>query len=144
MNNMGQQDMMGNQYQMINNILQQQQIMIQMMNNMMNQQQMMQANMNNNTQVSNQNMGNADQLNVFFRQGGSNANNQAPIMIQCRPEDKVSEIIERYRNKANDRDLSKKFIFNAKALAHSLKLSEAGITNNANIFVVTTQGIKVA
>ena len=65
-------------------------------------------------------------------------------MIQCTPNDKVSDIIEKYRNKANDRDDTKKFIFNAKNLNTSLSVAEAGITNNANIFVVATKGIKGA
>ena len=64
------------------------------------------------------------------------------IMIQCTPNDKVSDIIEKYRNKANDRDNTKKFIFNARNLNTSLSVAEAGITNNANIFVVATKGIK--
>ena len=57
-------------------------------------------------------------------------------------EDKVSDAIEKYRNDSNDRDQTKKFIFNAKPLHPSLKLIEAGITNNANVFVVVTKGIK--
>ena len=65
-------------------------------------------------------------------------------MIQCTPNDKVSDIIEKYRNKANYRDETKKFIFNAKNLNTSLSVAEAGITNNANIFVVATKGIKGA
>ena len=59
-------------------------------------------------------------------------------------DDKVSSVIEKYRMKANDRDDSKKFIFNAKNLTPSLTVAEAGITNNANIFVVATKGIKGA
>ncbi len=112
---------------------------------MQQQQQQQQMSQNLNTSnISSQNASSGGNLNVFFRQGGSNTNNQPPIMIQCRPDDKVSDIIEKYRTKSMDNDISKKFIFNAKALAPTLKLSEAGITNNANIFVVTTQGVKGA
>ena len=56
-------------------------------------------------------------------------------MVQCMPDEKVSEIIEKYRYYSGDRDPSKKFIFNAQNLDLSLSAAEAGITNNANIFV---------
>ena len=65
-------------------------------------------------------------------------------MIQCQLNERVSDLIQRYRTKSGDRDPSKKFIFNAKNLNQSLTIEEAGITNNGNIFVVTTQGIKGA
>ena len=83
-------------------------------------------------------------FSVIFRASGDAGQNSAPVMIQCMPHEKVSELIERYRNKTGDRDPQKKFIFNAKNLAPSLSLSEAGISNNANIFVVATKGIKGA
>ena len=83
-------------------------------------------------------------FSVIFRASGATGQAGAPIMIQCTPNDKVSDIIEKYRNKANDRDDTKKFIFNAKNLNASLSVAEAGITNNANIFVVATKGIKGA
>ena len=65
-------------------------------------------------------------------------------MVQCMPDDKVQSVIDKYRNKAGDHDPSKKFIFNAKNLSPSLTVAEAGIANNANIFVVTTKGVKGA
>ena len=57
------------------------------------------------------------------------------------PDEKVATLIERYRNKAGDRDQTKKFIFNDKNLNPSLSLAEAGIAHNSNIFVVTTKGV---
>ena len=83
-------------------------------------------------------------FSVIFRASGATGQAGAPIMVQCTPNDKVSDIIDRYRNKANDHDNTKKFIFNAKNLNTSLSVAEAGITNNANIFVVATKGIKGA
>ena len=65
-------------------------------------------------------------------------------MIQCLDTDRLSEVIQRYRVKSNDNDDSKKFIFNAKQLNMSLTVGEAGLTDNANIFVVTTRGVKGA
>ena len=78
---------------------------------------------------------------VIFRVS-INGQPNVPIMIQCTPNEKVSDIIEKYRNKANDYDDSKKFIFNAKNLNPNLSAAEAGITNNANIFVVRIKRIK--
>ena len=83
-------------------------------------------------------------LCVIFRASGQNEQAGAPIMVQCMPDDKVSSVIDKYRNKSGDKDPTKKFIFNAKNLVTSLSVSEAGITHNANIFVVATKGIKGA
>ena len=142
------------QNQMMQNLMQQ---------NMMVQQQMRQAQMNNvlnsmgnnaqnpataptttQAQSPQQSMGQGQGFSVIFRASGATGQAGAPIMVQCTPNDKVSDIIDRYRNKANDHDTTKKFIFNAKNLNTSLSVSEAGITNNANIFVVATKGIKGA
>ena len=98
----------------------------------------------NNNPSNNQNSGDSAGINVFFRASGERAKTEGPIMIQCRLEEKVSDIIQRYRNKVGDRGQEKKFIFNAKNLSPSLSLAEAGINNNANIFVVETKGIKGA
>ena len=57
-------------------------------------------------------------------------------MVQSFLDEKVSDIIERYRNKANDFDQTRKFKFNAKMLIPNLTLEETGITNNDHIFVV--------
>ena len=85
-------------------------------------------------------------ISVIFRVSGTgqNTQNSEPIMVQCLPNEKVSEVIKKYRSKSGDNDPSKKFIFNAKNLNLSLTVAEADITNNANIFVVTTKGIKGA
>ena len=84
-------------------------------------------------------MGNNDyqktMINVTFRESG-NISQPSAVTVQCNPEEKVSDIIEKYRNKANDHDESKKFVFNAKDLNPNLSVTEAGIMNNANIFVI--------
>ena len=56
--------------------------------------------------------------------------------MSCKPYEKVSEIIKRYRNKVSDFEQNKKFIFNAKELNPNLTVAEAGITNGACVFVV--------
>ena len=162
MGNNNEQMMQMMQQQMMQQ-MQQQMMQQQMMQQNMMQQQMMQQKMNsilNNNQGGNnpqtqspspptmptsQPQPQAGQgFSVIFRASGATGQAGAPIMVQCMPNDKVSDVIEKYRNKANDRDDTKKFIFNAKNLNASLSVAEAGLTNNANIFVVTTQGVKGA
>ena len=65
-----------------------------------------------------------------------------PIRFLCNPGDKISDIIKEYRKLSGDYDQSKKFIFNAKDLNQSLCAWEAGIENNANIFVVSAKRLK--
>ena len=83
-------------------------------------------------------------INVVFRVSGPGGQGRPPLSIQCMPDEKVKEVIQRYRIKSGDNDQTKKFIFNAKNLNQELSVGEAGITNNGNIFVVTTQGVKGA
>ena len=129
------------------------QIMNQMMNNQNNQMNQIAAMMqniqnnlanNNNTQNNNtsQNQQNYGFLNIYFRTGEDTGTKG--IEIQCTLDEKVSDVIQRYRAKTGDTDPLKKFIFNAKMLNQDLTLEKAGLTNGANIFVVATKGIKGA
>ena len=78
-------------------------------------------------------------ITIIFRRAGLN---ESPIMIHCNLYDKVSDVIEKYRKESNDYDETKKFIYNAKPLYPSLTLSESGVIDNGNIFVVVTKGVK--
>ena len=138
---------------MNNQIMFQQMMASQMMNNQMNtlnnlMNNQNQGNQNDNNPQNNQNENKtsenieSQEVIVIFRSSGAGGN--APIMVQCNPDEKVKDIIERYRTKASDKDQFKKFIFNAKELNQSLTVSEAGISNNANIFVVGTKDVKGA
>ena len=80
-------------------------------------------------------------FSVIFRVGGNAGQGFNSIMIQCMPNEKVSEMIEKYRAISGDRDPTTTFTFNAKRLAPSLTLAEAGISNNANIFVSSIKDI---
>jgi len=116
-----------------------QQSMMSMMANQISQQQvqmekMLKSNCGNQKQQG-------TEICVFFRNNSANGKNSAPIMIQCMPNEKVSSLIEKYRNKTNDRDLTEKFTFNAKTLNPQLFVFEAGITNNSKIFIVETKGV---
>ena len=118
--------------------------------NMMNMAQMSQANQAAMNQILNQNQSNAGSssvsnssnsggITVLFRK--NDAPGEKPFAIQCMLSDQVSDIIQRYRNKSGDNDVTKKFIFNAKALNPQLSCAEAGLSDQANVFVVTTQNV---
>ena len=138
---------MNNNFQQMNHqqmiYEQQQQMMAQFhcqqnMNALMTQQQAMRQAQINNMLNSIGNDNNQKIIYVIFRASDI----IAPVTVQCNPEEKVSDIIGKYRNLVNDYDDSKKFIFNAKNLNPSLSLVEAGIKNNSNIFVCRIKGIK--
>ena len=62
--------------------------------------------------------------------------------VQCMPYEKVSSIIEKYEDLSGDRNPDKKFIFNAKTLYPNLTVTEAGLVDNATIFVLAQGGIR--
>ena len=76
-------------------------------------------------------------FNVVFRESVSNINdnNRKITYMNVKGDEKVGEIIQRYRERNSDyRNL--KFIFDAKSLNPSLTADEAGLCDGANIFVV--------
>ena len=115
-----------------------------MMNAAMNMNANMQNNMNdlNNMNAGNPQTTNSQFINVYFKAGANGENGS--IMIQCSLNDKISDLIQKYRSKSLEDVTLKKFIFNAKALVPSLTVAEAGLTEGANIFVVNTAGVKGA
>ena len=143
-NNSMNNNMMGND--MNNNIMNSNNMMNNNINNMMNNFNNMNNLINNNINNINPMMGNKNMdmnqyqnihkiINVFFRETG-NDSNKIPIMINVKENEKILDIIQKYREKSSNYDINLKFIFNAKELNLSLTVAEAGITNNANIFVV--------
>ena len=152
MNNMSNTQMMNNpQMQMLMNQMQMGMGMgnmnnaAQMMANLQNNMGNVGNNNDNNNQNNQDNQNNSGGISVIFRVSGAQGQAQIPpVMIQCLSNEKVSEVIKKYRIKSGDNEETKKFIFNAKNLAPSLTVAEAGLTNNANIFVVATKGIKGA
>ena len=63
-------------------------------------------------------------------------------LIQTFPDEKVSELIEKYRKMFNDYDETKKFIFNLKNLDMDLTCAEEGLFDNAIIFVENRKRVK--
>ena len=62
-------------------------------------------------------------------------------MIQCLANEKISAIIQRYREKANDYDETKKFIYNAKELDQNKTAKESHFTNSCVIHIIKTKDI---
>ena len=119
--NINQNNITGNQNMMNNNNI--------MFNNnfnpMMNYNYMMMNMMMFNT-ISN--------INLFFLK--SNDQNSFPIRILCNTNEKIFNIIMKYREISGDFGQNK-FIYNGKELDLNLSVRESGIFNNANIFVVS-------
>ena len=91
MNNMQMQQMMQQQ-------IMEQQMQQQMMQQQMMQQQMIQAQQEAEMQMQNilnKNINN--EFTVIFRSRGKDGKAAAPVFVQCKPDDKVSEIMEKYR-----------------------------------------------
>ena len=99
---------------------------------------MMQAQMNNilnNKQNINENKFNQNYIYIIFKQQSEyGSNNQLTIFFY--PDDKISDIIEKFRNKANVHDDNRRFIYNAKELNPSLSLAEAGLLYGSVVYVV--------
>ena len=145
---------MNNNFQQMDNqpivFEQQQQMMIAqqmalMQQQMMAQQQeaMRQEQMNNilyNMQNKNEKQFNKGfELSLQFKQ---NWEHKPPIIIECNFKDKVSDIIEKYRNRANDYYENRKFIYNAKNLKPSYSVAEAGLLDISIIDVISTGDLK--
>ena len=77
-----------------------------------------------------------ENIAVIFRN-----NKDAPIYIKCNINEKMSKVIERYKEKASDFSKTIKFIFNAKPINPCVTVDEAGICHNGNIFVVETKEV---
>ena len=108
------------------------------MNNM-NNFMMQNINFNNNNLKNIRN----NQATINFRKIFSSSDDYIEIKIQCLLEEKVGEIIQRYKNKSQDNDNhSYKFIFNAKNLNESLTLAESGIKDDSIIYVVKFKHVK--
>ena len=122
--------------------------MAQMSQQLQNQYQNQLQNMNSNMGINNPVLNQSQEIKtpesnnfitLVFRT--SNQTDDLPVKIQCLKSDLLSSVFEKYRNKANDKDMTKKFIFNAKQLDKTMTVGEAGLYEGSTIFVVTTENI---
>ena len=101
-----------------------------MLKNQFNQ---MMNNFNNNN-IMNMNT----KFSIIFRRTGKNgSSSEPPVMLQVDPNEKMRDIIRRYKERSNDFDNTNKYIFNAKYIYNLESTAhEIGLTNHSNIFVV--------
>ena len=81
-------------------------------------------------------------INVFFIASIKGEN--LKFSFQIGSDEKVSTLIQKYRNKSGDLETNKKFIYNAKTLNPSLNCAEARLSDNSSIFVINTRVIEGA
>ena len=74
-------------------------------------------------------------LNQSVTFGFPFSSNKEPVMIPFYANEKVSDLIERFRKRCNLYDEKAKFIYDGKNLNVDLTVEEAGIKNNYYIFV---------
>ena len=79
-------------------------------------------------------------ITIIFRKGDEE--NKSSYSILCALSEKVSDIIQKYKNISLDNDISNTFIFNGKELNLNITVAEAGLTNQANISVITTKKVE--
>ena len=142
-NNMN--NMMNNNMNNMNNSMNIEQMQLQMMiaqqmlfeQQMMAQQIMQQQQIAQAQQTAMQNILNDTSFTVNFTVSKPNGQGNDIIKVECYPYEKVFFIIDKYRNISGDYDPYKKFIYNATNLSPNLTVNEVGLSNNANILVVS-------
>ena len=114
-----------------------------MNNHMNNNNNMMNNNINNNIMLPmfnamnnmiklNENpfLNNSNVINIFFKKGA------LTTIINCKQNEKISDVINRYMMKSSDTSIYNRYIYNGKALNHSLTVGQSGITNNNYVYVM--------
>ena len=74
-------------------------------------------------------------ITVIFKQDWI----KRPITVNCSLDEKISNIIEKYRKKSGDYDTRSIFLFNGKKLLSNMNASEAGFEHLINVTVTRTQ-----
>ena len=67
--------------------------------------------------------------------------NEKPLFIQCHMDEKIRDVIQKYRNVSMTPDNHEKFIYNAKALHLDLTVEESGLQNNSVILVLEFKNV---
>jgi len=79
-----------------------------------------------------------NKINVIFRLSGFKEGiSDTPIIYQVQLKDKISTFINKYVTDSKNEDENNKFIYKTKSLNPESTFEEAGVKNNANIFVIT-------
>ena len=93
------------------------------------------SNMNNNIYKNMNGNNSYNSINVKYITVFFSYNSNPIIQIDVNIKEKVSYLIEKYKEKENNFDPSLKFYFNNKVLNNDLSIEEAGIKNNSTIIV---------
>ena len=103
----------------------------------MNQMNQIKKNSQNLNKDYNENILNQE-INILF----NNNLESIPLnIIQCTLSDKVSDIIQKYRNKTLDKETTNIFHYNGKALDLNMTADEAGLYNHAIINVINIKNV---
>ena len=162
MNNMMNTNFNMNQQAQFLNMINSNPQMLMIWNQMMNQAMMM----GNNGMLPNQNMGNMNNFgNMQTPANMQNFQNMAnnfrksneyqininfmdihwnKYIIIADPNEPMSSVINKYMNKSNDIDLHNMYLFNGKNVVQSLTVSELGVMDGSEIYVVKTKGLRGA
>ena len=73
---------------------------------------------------------------VIFNESHLDPEKKNDIYVSVKENEKISDIIQKYRQKSSNFENNLKFIFNARKLNPCLTASEAGLMNKSLIFVV--------
>ena len=82
---------------------------------------------------------NSDTFTVIFKETGHGFKNKGKIPVSVKKDEKISDIIQKYREKNNNFDESLIFIFNAEKLNPSLTVGEFGLKNDSKITVLSSK-----
>ena len=102
--------------------------------NMMNMNNMIMPNLNMNNIMMNNQMKN-NTITLRFEKINSQGIYERYTVL-CSLEDKISDVIQKYREKSNDNEDNLKFIFNSKILNPSITVGEADLSDGSLINIV--------
>jgi hypothetical protein len=118
--------------------------MLNINNNMMNMYNMLNMNNLNKNKITDNFYNKNNEIKVCFRFKFRFSDEESRIIIFSTLDEKLQNLIQKFRAKAGNYDTSLRFIFNAKALNLELTCAEAGISDKSNIFVIETKDVKGA
>ena len=84
---------------------------------------------------------NSEKIDIIFKFVQKHCGEENPT-VQCLLSEKVSELIQKYRNKTGDFDFSKRFIYNGKKLNEDLTVAEAGLCDKSYIIVTSSNQMR--
>ena len=102
---------------------------------LMNQSQIIRNNENN---LNDFQINNSQKINIFFVQTWSNK----IITLICSKNEKISDLIQKYRDKSNDYNMNIQFLFNNRELDLSKTMSECELINYSKIYIYLNKDVK--